>query len=518
MTPYQRGRDFFACGLPIVVRMVDGETHVFSDSGEKLSESDMTCGNVYGGGEGLELESVSVTVESGLLQAVYGGGVNDIVHNSFIRMSGGAVRIRICGGGMAKTVGNVEIVLDNVATRYVTTGSFLKDSHQKGNSVVTMNGGVLLGIRCGGEGTTVGNCTVTVNGGRVEKQIVDLSVDGSIKVSLPENIFVPNSSGTVFPMLPEKAEITYTAPVEYEEIVMPPENEDEFFKATQGRLEVRFFELRDPKLKRTDSPFPQFIGDCILITEPSGGVMLIDTGLKYSESEVVNGIKRLGIERLDYLVLTHFHSDHMGNAVALLDNFKVGAVVFPDVCIAPDPVIQDEYDEVMRRIDSGEQKLIKIAEGDFLTMGEASFEVLNPETRGDVGVGLNNSSIVLKMTYCENTALFTGDIGDAIELRLVGKYGDALKCDLLKSAHHAITTQNHYEFINACSPQYVMIHNLRPKGTFMTVTGYSLREVNRLDPESIYSTGRHGAVKFQFDGTSDGIKVWTQYDVKGEVK
>ena len=55
MIAYQKGKTFFACGQPVVVRLVDGETHIFSTNGEKLSTEDMSFGILYGGGEGLDL-------------------------------------------------------------------------------------------------------------------------------------------------------------------------------------------------------------------------------------------------------------------------------------------------------------------------------------------------------------------------------------------------------------------------------------------------------------------------------
>ncbi len=508
---YQREKVFFACGQPVVVRLVDGETHIFSIDGEKLSTEDMSFGTLYGGGEGLELDSVSVTSESGHLQAIYGGGIGDTVKRVDITANGGVIRGKYVGGGMAKRVGEVNIIVNNLATHTVITGSEAEDAVIEGVSNVTLNSGVVLNIKCGG-GEVLGDVNVTVNGGRIEKQIVDDGVKGNINISLPEDIFVKNSKGGQFPILPENANITFTPALNYDDIKIYKRNADEFFKRDGGKLEIRFFELRDPNLKKGDTPFPEFIGDCILITLPKGKTVLVDTGLQYSRDELQNGLEGLGITTIDYLVITHLHGDHGGNLLMLLDNFIVDTVVVPDVYAGAEKSVLPQINETMKRAQLGRQKVMRVAEGDEFQLGDARFEVLNPEYRGYCTTDLNSTSVVLKMTYFENTVLLTGDITQAVELSLVEKYGDALRCDILKSAHHAITGQNHYRFIDACSPKFFAVHNLRENGVFMNVTRYTLENVNKLPHDSLYFTGRDGAMKFTLNGKADGIKIWTEYD------
>lgn len=517
MKAYQNKKTFFACGQPVVVRFVDGETHVFSTNGEKLSTEDMSFGILYGGGEGLELESVSVTQESGHLQALYGGGIGDTVKNVEITVTGGVVRSQYVGGGMAKKVGKVNITLDNASAPTVITGSEAVDAVVDGDATVTLKSGVVLNLKCGG-GEVLGDVNVTVNGGRLEKQIVDGGIKGNINISLPENIFVENSKGGQFPMLPQNANITYTPAVGYDDIKLYKKNKNEFFTRDGKKAEIRFFELRDPNLKKEDTPYPGFIGDCILVTLPEGKTMLVDTGLQYSWDELKNGLNGLGITTIDYLVITHLHRDHGGNLLPLVDNFIVDTVVIPDVYTEAEKSVIPQINEVMKRASLGRQKVMRVAEGDVFGIGDARFEVLNPEFRGFCSVDLNSTSIMLKMTYFDNTVLLTGDITQAVELRLVEKYGDSLKCDVLKLAHHAILTQNHYKFIDTCSPRYTVIHNLRENGVFARVTLYSLENVNKLSPDSIYLTGRDGAVKLTLDGTHDGIKIWTQYNRKEVIK
>lgn len=517
MKAYQKGKTFFACGQPVVVRLIDGETHIFSTNGEKLSTEDMSFGILYGGGEGLDLECVSVTQESGHLQALYGGGIDDTVKHVEITVTGGVIRSEYVGGGMAKKVGTVNINLNHVSARAVITGSEAVDAVVDGDATVTLNSGVVLNLKCGG-GEVFGDVTVTVNGGRLEKQIIDDGIKGNLNISLPEDIFVKNSNDGQFPMLPEHANITYTPAVGYDDIKLYKKNKDEFFTRDDKKAEIRFFELRDPALKKEDTPYPQFIGDCILITLPEGKTMLVDTGFQYSWDELKTSLDRLGITAIDYLVITHLHGDHGGNLLPLVDSFIVDTVVIPDVYAGADVRVLPQINEVMKRASLGQQKVMRVAEGDAFRLGDARFEVLNPEFRGFCSATLNDTSITLKMTYFDNTVLLTGDITQSVELRLVEKYGNALKCDVLKSAHHAIVSQNHYKFIDACSPRYTVIHNLRENGVFARVTLYSLENVNKLSPDSIYLTGRDGAVKLTLDGTRSGIKIWTMYDKKEVIK
>ncbi len=511
MRAYQKGKTFFACGQSVIVRLVDGETHVFSADGERLSTEDMSFGVLYGGGEGLALETVSVTQESGHLQSLCGGGIGDTVRHVEITVTGGVVRGEYVGGGMAKQVGTVNITLNNVSARAVITGSQAADAVVEGDTTVVMNSGVVLNLKCGGC-AVLGDVHVTVNKGRLEKQIIEEGVQGALNISLPEDIFVKNSSGGQFPMLPPNANITYTPAVGYRDITLYKENPDAFFVRDATKAELRFFELRDPALKKEDTPYPQFIGDCILITLPEDKTMLVDTGLHYSWNELKSGLDKLGITAIDYLVITHLHGDHGGSLLPLVDNFAVDTVVLPDVYGGAEASVVPQINEVMQRAALGQQKVLRVAEGDVFFLGDARFEVLNPAFRGFCSNSLNDTSIAVKMTYLDNTVLLTGDIPQSVELRLAEKYGDALKCDVLKSAHHAIVWQNHYRFIDACSPRYTVIHNLRENGVFARVTLYSLEHVNKLPPHSIHLTGRDGAIKVTLDGTRDGIEVWTQYD------
>jgi len=516
MKPYQREKTFFACGHPVVLRMVEGETHAFSPEGERLSTEDLSYGTVYGGGEGLELKEVSLTQESGFLQAVYGGGIGDTVDSVTIRVTGGVVRDRYVGGGRAAKVGTVRMIFEDVAAMRVITGSEWEGAEVFGDAELVMENGVVLNLQCGG-GVVTGNVRITVRGGRLEKQIVDSGVQGRIELSLPENLFVLNSKGGTFPHLPENAVLTLTPPIPYEEIAIYPENEDEFYRREEDRGEIRFFELRDPNLKKEDSPFPQFIGDCILITLPDQKAMLIDTGLPYNREELISGLEKLGVRSLDYLVLTHFHVDHMGNLSSLLQEISIDTVVLPDVFCTPESGLLEPVLELMRRAYEGRQTVRRVAKGDAFSLGEASFEVLNPAFPGYCDLKLNNTSIVLKMTLWGKTVLFTGDIGEEVELRLVEEYGEDLKCDVLKLSHHGIVYQNHYRFIDACRPRFAVVQNLRENGVFMKITRYALEKVNRLPRESFFFTGRDGAMKLTLSRKGE-ISLWRQFDPTGGEK
>ena len=137
MQPYQKEKDFFACGQPVVVRLEGKETHVFSPDGQKLSTEDMTFGKVYGGGEGIELDNVAVTMESGGLQSVCGGGKGDTIKSAELTFLGGILRGSGIGGGYAKSVGDVQIILDGTAVPTVITGSMAEGSTVYGNATVT---------------------------------------------------------------------------------------------------------------------------------------------------------------------------------------------------------------------------------------------------------------------------------------------------------------------------------------------------------------------------------------------
>ena len=181
---------------------------------------------------------------------------------------------------------------------------------------------------------------------------------------------------------------------------------------------------------------------------------LIDTGTATEEKKLRSALVRYGIDRLDYLVLTHAHEDHIGNARWVIENLDVGIVLFP--AVAPD----DYSYQLLSRSAEHRTKTQTAAAGQHFWLGKAKFEVLladnNPElAKGD---GSNNASVVLRATFGTQSFLFMGDAEAEVEDELIGIFGaEILDCDFLKVGHHGSSTSTTAEFLAVATPTVAAI-------------------------------------------------------------
>lgn len=226
-----------------------------------------------------------------------------------------------------------------------------------------------------------------------------------------------------------------------------------------NQLTVRMFSIT-----HKDSDGKTSSGDAILIRTPDGATMMIDTGYKEEIQGIVDQMKKLGITKLDYLVASHMHTDHVGGVSTVVNTFPVGKV------LASRYMNNDITSTSKGFVNALKLKNIKaevIKEGDTFQLGkDIKVEVLSPEDRDDIifaddsysdQVLTNDQSVVLKLTYGENTFLFPGDIQIGTEQRLVEKYGDKLKADLLKGPHHGYATSSGSTFLRAVKPADIIV-------------------------------------------------------------
>lgn len=196
-------------------------------------------------------------------------------------------------------------------------------------------------------------------------------------------------------------------------------------------------------------------GDAALLETADGHAAMIDTGPPEAQGKIRATLAAHRITRLDWLLLSHPHLDHIGNAVSVLDTIPVGSVVDPAY---PHPIAT--YDRLLARIQQLGLPFVRARTGGTLALGSvASVEVLQPRdpfitrTRSDA----NANSIVARITTGNVRVLFTGDAERETEQRLLSENRSQLLADVLKVAHHGSRYGTSPAMLAAVSPRYAVI-------------------------------------------------------------
>ncbi|MDR5702133.1 MAG: DNA internalization-related competence protein ComEC/Rec2 [Armatimonadota bacterium] len=248
-------------------------------------------------------------------------------------------------------------------------------------------------------------------------------------------------------------------------------------------------------------------GDAIVIRSPSGKVALIDAGgavegyaqeIDVGEERVVPFLRRLRVRRIDLLVLSHPHEDHVGGVPAVLRSFPVG-VVWDSGFEHQNP----SYPIVLRMIRASHIPYYLARRGDAFDLGAGVRVIVLSPTRLDVGTGsdINNNSLVLKLVYGRVSVLLPGDIESSAEDLLLG-LGEGLRSTALKVAHHGSETSSTWTFLRAVRPEVAVI-SVGEGNPFGHPDARTLKALAGIGAR-IYRTDLHGAVTL----ISDGRKLW----------
>ena len=261
-------------------------------------------------------------------------------------------------------------------------------------------------------------------------------------------------------------------------------------------------------------------GDSCLIVFPDGTTMLMDSGTEpYGKVLTVN-LQKLGIEKLDYFVLSHPHSDHYGGALGggVLDTFGVSEVICSGVNNADweDP---NALEGVCAKYGA---KYTILRKGDVVTIGGVTIEALwpQPELVGqmlDNTPDINNSSLVMRFDYGEHSSLFTGDLYLGGERDIMEAQPEKLDVDLLEMCHHGDDTSNHKGFADAVSPEiavatgYVYVRNQ----IYANYTAHGGKVLLDMQDGYIHvSAGSDGEMIAETSRQRE-VNVYEQYEYKG---
>ena len=188
-------------------------------------------------------------------------------------------------------------------------------------------------------------------------------------------------------------------------------------------------------------------GDATLV-KADDKYMLIDAGDNSKGTAVQNYLKKQGVKKLDYLILTHTDADHIGGADVIITKFDIDTLFMGDF-----KKDNKTYEELTNAIDYKSLKYSTPAVGNEYKLGNATFTIVAPNTTYD---DPNNSSIALLLKNGEDTFLFTGDCEEEAETDILAN-GIDIDCDVYKVGHHGSKTASSKSFLKAITPTYGVI-------------------------------------------------------------
>ena len=232
--------------------------------------------------------------------------------------------------------------------------------------------------------------------------------------------------------------------------------------------------------------------DCHLIKYPyNKNTILIDTGKnEYKiKNEVIPYLKSIGIKKIDYLVLTHGDYDHMGEAINLVENFKVEKVIFN--C----GLYNDLENKLIEVLDKKKIKYYSCIKE--LNIDNNKFHFLQTKEYDNE----NENSNVIYTELNGYKFMFMGDAGVEKEKDILEKY-NVSKIDVLKIGHHGSKTSSDKSFIDEINPKYSVI-SVGKNNRY----GHPNKEVlNNLDNSKIYRTDINGEIQIKIIRNNFSIK------------
>lgn len=251
-------------------------------------------------------------------------------------------------------------------------------------------------------------------------------------------------------------------------------------------------------------------GDAIAVRSPAGRWILVDAGIigrtfDAGEQRVVPYLSRLGVRRIEGLVLTHPHADHTGGAPAVIRGLRPRWVGDPG---SPAPSAQ--YLGVLRVAHGAGTPWVGFRQGHTLIMDGVHVEFMHPERVGMLENDPNDLSVVIRVAYGEFSVLLTGDATALVEERLVRWYGAALASDAVKVGHHGSITSTTPPFLAVAGPGYALIS----AGRGNRYGHPHPAVVDRLQSAGarIFRTDRHGSIVLRADGQGD-VRIETERGV-----
>ncbi len=237
-------------------------------------------------------------------------------------------------------------------------------------------------------------------------------------------------------------------------------------------------------------------GNATLFSVGDEGYVLVDTGPEDAEASLLAMLSELGVERIEYLVLTHPHDDHIGGADGVLGSIPVGQTLMPE-----ETSNTASFQSLLLAIERNGCKLKLPRAGEVFALGKLSMTIMSPlDTDASEDEDENERCLTLRATFGASSIFLAADVGEPIEAELLDRYPAAmLRVDLLGVGHHGAATSSGADFLSALSPKYAVI-SCGKNNSYGHPSDGTLERLGEAGVE-VFRTDRDGTVVFVTDGT-----------------
>ena len=235
-------------------------------------------------------------------------------------------------------------------------------------------------------------------------------------------------------------------------------------------------------------------GDSIFVELPNNETMLIDAAESYQSENIINYLKNLNYQKIDYVIGTHPHTDHIGGLKDIINTFEIGKIYMPKVVSTT-----KTYESLLMAIKDKNLKINTAKAGtSIIDTDTLKINILAPNN--STYTELNNYSVVTKISYGSTKFLFMGDAEKLSE----NEIKENVTADVIKIGHHGSNTSSSIDFIKKVNAKYGIIsvglnnkYNL-PKEE--TITNWENSGTK------IYLTSTNGTIRASSDGTNIKIE------------
>lgn len=238
-------------------------------------------------------------------------------------------------------------------------------------------------------------------------------------------------------------------------------------------------------------------GDSTLIITPDKKTVLIDGGgsdsFDVGEKVLLPYLLDRRILKVDYVLISHFDTDHCGGILTIMEKVKVKNII-----ISEQAEHSENYERFKKLMIHKKIRLIEVKKGDKIKIGRYSeFKILFPTSRLLSENPLNNNSIVAQFNYNNFKMLFTGDIEKLAEQQILKTEKAEIRADILKVAHHGSKTSSIPEFIKAVRPRIALI-GVGKNNTFGHPNQQTIKNLENIKCR-IYRTDLQGEIIIRID-------------------